>query len=411
MKQTPKQTLVEMFRETLRRLDVGERMNARIHCERGILTIGEDLYDLASYEKLQVVAIGKAASTMAAAFDTLVGQGRATGIIVPPHMPADPLPNFRYIPGEHPYPNDGSFEAARAVLSMLEAAGEESLIVYLISGGGSALFESPLHDASFYETLVTCGANIYEMNVMRKHVSEVKGGRLAVAAWPARQVTVYVSDVPNGKDSTIASGPTMPDESTITDCREIAARYGIALPEPLTETPKPGDPYFERSRYLALMSNQDAIDTLMELARAQGWHAESDVTCDDWPMERAASYLLDRLRALPHTPSCIVSGGELSCPVSGQGIGGRNQAFVLQCATQIAGERIAVLSGGTDGADGNSPAAGAVADGATLSRSQLNAHASLQNSDSHTYFAALDDAIMTGPTGNNVRDLRILVKY
>jgi hydroxypyruvate reductase len=427
--QTVKSQLVEMFRETLRQLDLGACMSARIHCQRNILTLGEDLYDLSAYQRVQVVAIGKAASEMAATFDTLVGQGRATGIVVPPHAPAAPLDNFRYIPGGHPYPTHGSVQAAHAVLRLLQAAGEESLIVFLISGGGSAVFEAPLwEDISLedcqrlYQTLVTCGANIYEMNTVRKHFSAVKGGRLALAAWPARQVTLYVSDVPTGRDSTVASGPTMPDESTVGECREIIARYKMPLPASyrckssgeIPETPKPGDGYFVRSRYLSLLSNQDGIEALVEMARDRGWFVEVDTACDDWPLARAADHLLARLRAIPNAPAGVVSGGELSCPVTGQGIGGRNQAFALYCAMRTAGEPIAVLSAGTDGADGNSPAAGAVSSGETSERAT---HAGLDprdfyaRSDAHSFFAALGDAIVTGPTGNNVRDLRMLVKY
>jgi glycerate 2-kinase len=420
--QSVKSQLVDIFRETLRRLDLATRMSARIHCQRDVLAIGEDLYDLSAYERLQVLAIGKAAPEMAAAFDTAVGRGRATGIVVPPHACVAPLGNFRCIPGGHPYPNQGSMQAAHAVLNMLRAAGEESLIVFLISGGGSAVFEAPLwNDISLqdcrrlYETLVTCGANIYEMNTVRKHFSAVKGGRLAVAAWPARQVTLYVSDAPAGRDSTVASGPSMPDESTVAECREIIARYRMSLPasyqREIPETPKPGDGYFDRSRYLALLSNQDGVEALAELACGCGWFVTRDTSCDDWPLERAADHLLARLRAMEGTPACVVSGGELSCPVTGQGTGGRNQAFALYCAMQIAGERIAVLSAGTDGADGNSPAAGAVSGGETCRRTDLDARDFYARSDSYSFFAPLGDAIVTGPTGNNVRDLRLLVKY
>jgi hydroxypyruvate reductase len=179
----------------------------------------------------------------------------------------------------------------------------------------------------------------------------------------------------------------------------------------LPETPKPGDPVFRRSRYVSVLSNEDAVAAAVNVAASHGWTAECDTTCDDWPLERAADYLLERLRSMPKRPACIVSGGELSCPVTGEGQGGRNQAFVLYCAQRIAGERIAVLSAGTDGIDGNSPAAGAVADGDTLSRSKHNAQLSYQQSDSYTYFVALGDTVMTGPTGNNVRDLRLLLAY
>ncbi len=418
-----KTELAAMFRETLARLDPAARMAERIYCEHGVLSIGEDLYDLSAYERLQVIAIGKAAVPMADAFDQLVGRGRATGIVVAPHAPESPLRNFRYIEGGHPCPDEGSVRAARAVVEMVGPAGKESFIVFLISGGGSALFEAPLWEdvplegcRRLYEILVTCGANIYEMNTVRKHFSAVKGGHLAAAAWPARQVTLYISDVPEGRDSTVASGPTMPDESTAAECREIIARYKMDLPESyqrgIPETPKSGEGYFDHSRYHLLMSNRDGLEILADLARQRGWRVEVDTSCDDWPLEKAADYLLSRLRRL-RAPACIVTGGELSCPVTGNGIGGRNQAFALYCATKIAGERLAVFSGGTDGLDGNSPAAGASADGETCARAaaaNLDPRDFYERSDSYTFFDKLGDAIVTGPTGNNVRDLRVLVK-
>jgi hydroxypyruvate reductase len=419
-----KQQLVGMFREALGSLDLARRMAARIHCERSLLTIHDDLYDLDAFTQLRVIAIGKAAAEMATTFDLLIGRGRASGIVVAPYEATAMLPNFRYLTGGHPYPTKGSFTAARAVLQMLETCDEQSLVIFLISGGGSAVFELPLFDdieiedcRRFYELLVTCGANIYEMNVLRKHFSAVKGGRLAVAAWPARQATLFVSDVPAGKDSTVASGPTMPDESTVKECQQVLARYDLALPtsyrREIPETPKPGEGNFDHSRYYKLLSNEDGVKALADLARARGWNTVIDVSCDDWPLERATSYLLDRLVGMQR-PACVVSGGELSSPVTGTGTGGRNLAFVLDCAMHIGNERIAVLSAGTDGVDGNSPAAGAVADGTTMERAAkagLDPRDYFARSDSHTFFGLLGDAIVTGPTGNNVRDLRILLAY
>ena len=418
-----KTLLAGMFREALGRLDLNGRMASEVSGLFG------------QYRDIRVVALGKAAAEMAASFDALIGPGRSTGIVATTTPAASPRPNFRYFVGGHPYPNAQSFQAAGAALDLLEGAGEDCSVVFLISGGGSAALEKPLFDdislddaAEFHRALVTVGANIYEMNVLRKHFSAVKGGRLAVAACPARQVTFYVSDVPPGRPSTIASGPTMPDESTAAECDEIVARYGLLRKFPssyrvhferssIPETPKPGDPRFANSRYVALLSNQDGVDALLDLARARGWAADADISPDDWPMERAAEHLLGRLRAmpvLPERPACLISGGELSCPVTGDGVGGRNQAFVLYCAMKIAGEKIAVLSGGTDGVDGNSPAAGAVADGSTVERARaagLDPRRFYERSDSHSFFSSLEDTIVTGPTGNNVRDLRILLAF
>jgi hydroxypyruvate reductase len=418
--------LRELFLETLERIELRQIMTERLRCERGVLDLCGDLYALDAVSEAVVIAVGKAAAEMAAALEELAGAGRLRGLVAAPAFPEAPLTNFHYFAGGHPYPNAQSREAAHAALRLVTPLDENALVIYLLSGGGSALFEKPLFDdigmeevAAFNRALVTCGANIYEMNVLRKHFSAVKGGRLAAAAFPARQVTLYVSDVPAGKPSTIASGPTMADESTIEECYLIAARYGLteSLPDPyahrlreraLPETPKPGEGWFEHSRYHALLDNEYAVEELAALARRRGWQVEVDLSCDDWPYAAAADHLLARLHELPR-PACLISGGELSCPVTGPGVGGRNQHFALYCATRIAGQNLAVLSAGTDGIDGNSPAAGAVAAGATLARAAGGAQEALARCDSHTFFAALGDAIITGPTGNNVRDLRILL--
>jgi hydroxypyruvate reductase len=442
--------LKEMFLQALRELDLPGRLRQQVWAKGSVLEIGGDLYALDQLERIRAIALGKAAAEMAAALDEALGVGRATGLVVSSAEPGTRLPNFRYVVGGHPCPTAASIEAANAALELAgRSAGECSLLIFLISGGGSALLEKPLFDditleqaAAFHRLLVTCGVGIYEMNVLRKHFSAVKGGRLALAAYPARQCTLYVSDVPTGKPSTIASGPTMPDESTVADCMAVTERYGLvdSLPAPyacrlrwaaerlkggkpaadtpeypIPETPKPGDPRFEHSRYYSVLSNQDGIDSLARQAAQRGWAVEVDLSCDDWPLEKAADALMARLRDLRQRsgkPSCVISGGELSSPVTGSGAGGRNQAFALYCATKIAGEKTAMLSAGTDGIDGNSPAAGATACGSTLRRAAeagLDPLAYYRNSDSYSFFEALGDAIVTGPTGNNVRDLRVLV--
>ena len=427
--------LRQLFLDALRALDLPARMNARIRASATVLQIHDDLYALDQYRHVKVIAFGKAAAEMTGCMDEILGRGRANGIVVSHAEPRATLPNFQYITGGHPYPNEQSLQAAEAALRLAAGSGQRTLLLFLISGGGSAVLEKPLLDdidleqlREFNRVLVTCGANIREMNVVRKHFSAIKGGRLGVAAHPARQATVFVSDVPEDAASTVASGPTMPDETTVAECLEIAGRYGLAerLPEPyarrlragdLPETPKPGDPRFADSCYYPVLSNADGIEALLRLTEERGWQAEADTSCDDWPLEEAADHLLQRLAALRTAhggPVCIVSGGELSSPVTGNGSGGRNQAFVLYCAMRITGQPISVMSGGTDGGDGNSPAAGAAADGATAQRAValgLDPGAFYRNSDSYTFFSALGDEIVTGPTGNNVRDLRVLISY
>jgi hydroxypyruvate reductase len=265
------------------------------------------------------------------------------------------------------------------------------------------------------------------MNAIRKHVSAVKGGRLAAAAGRATKITLAVSDVPVGKESALASGPTLPDPTTIADVQRMIAEFSLRekLPPALLrwidegkmpETPKEGDAAFGNSHFSLLLGLDDLFHPAHYATETKGFLACCDNTTDDWPVEKAAEYLLEQLeevqRTNPGQRVAVIADGEVSSPVKGKGIGGRNAAFVLACVKKIAGRKIAVLSAGTDGVDGNSPAAGAVADGETLERGRaigLNARYMFGESDSYSYFARLGDTIVTGPTGNNLRDLRILL--
>jgi glycerate 2-kinase len=262
---------------------------------------------------------------------------------------------------------------------------------------------------------------------VRKHLSAVKGGRLAQAAFPAQQVSLLVSDVPDGTPDALASGPTMPDSTSVDDCYRIAEKYELLRQFPvstrelferhaLDETPKSDDPAFVRARWWTVLSNQSAIEEASVAAERAGFIVHVDNSCDDWDYEQAADYLLQRVRELRKQFSavCLISGGEVTVKVTNGGVGGRNQQFALACAEKIAGENLTVLSAGTDGVDGNSPAAGAIADGTTLERARgrgLAVRGALEAFDAYPFFKALGDAIETGPTGNNLRDLRILLAY
>src|SRR5277367_4562485 len=276
-----------------------------------------------------------------------------------------------------------------------------------------------------YRALVHSGAPIAEINAIRKHLSSVKGGRLAQAAFPAQQVSLLVSDVPDSMPDAVASGPTMPDSTSVEDCYRIVEKHGLLSQLPhsarelferhaLEETPKSDDQAFNRSRWWTILSNQTAVEQARAAAERAGFAVHVDNSCDDWDYERAADYLLKRLRELRKESQrvCLLSGGEVTVKVTNGGIGGRNQQFALVCALKIAGENITVLSAGTDGIDGNSPAAGAIVDGTTIERAKsqgLGPAASLLAFHAYPFFDALDDTIMTGPTGNNLRDLRIFL--
>lgn len=431
-----KERLRDIFLETINELRIDQVMRSAIQCKDGVLQFGQESIDLSPFKKVLVVSIGKAAGRMTEEFVSIVAPQRVSGIVVSsvPTTKAPPF-FFRYI-GGHPYPNKESFHSAAVVQEMVRDLDENHLVIYLLSGGGSAVCERPIDDSisfddahDFFRLLVTCGADIVEINTLRKHFSSIKGGRLAALAHPARQATLYISDVPEGQDSSVASGPTMADPSTIEDCYRIAKERGLMerLPAPIrrmfeektiAETPKPGDERFATSSYHCILSNSAAVAAVKRRAEKAGWQVEVDLSVDDVPVADAADKLLARLEKMrasdPSRPAAVITGGELSSPVIGDGQGGRNQAFVLDCVPKIAGRNIAVISAGTDGIDGNSPAAGAIADGETLARAEeakLSVEDYFLRSDSYNFFRTLGDALETGPTENNVRDIRLLTAW
>jgi glycerate 2-kinase len=424
----------EIFLDALAEAEIGKAFERHVQCERGVLRVCEDLYDLKTYSRVLAVSFGKAAHRMAEILARQVGP-TVQGIVVDPNQHAYQLPGYRYFQGGHPQPNAESVKGAEAVLKSLGTLNEESLAIFLISGGGSAALEKPV-DAEIslddliatYKALVHSGAPIAQINAVRKHLSAVKGGRLAQAAQGAQQVSIMVSDVPENELDSLSSGPTMPDSSTLDDCYRIVSEHNLLPQFPasvrelferhaLEETPKKDDVEFARSRWWKILSNETAEKAAAAAASRQGFAVEIDHSCDDWDYARAADHLLGRLRKLRSEVSktCLISGGEVTVKVpKDAGAGGRNQHFALYCARKIAGENIAVLSAGTDGIDGNSPAAGAVVDGTTMERARvasLDVDAYFKGFNSFPLFRKLGDVIETGPTGNNVRDLRILLAY
>jgi hydroxypyruvate reductase len=430
-----KQLARRIFQETISAIDIPEAMQRKLRREGTVLRLNDTAVDLRAFAKVRVIAIGKAAHAMVEGFGGLLGgEFRFEGIVSAPTPPARASEGMKYFVGGHPTPDEQSWRAAEAILASLKDCDEKTVVFFLLSGGGSALVELPLDPQQTLEdvrqlhrALVTCGAPIDAMNAVRKHVSAVKGGRLAAAAGRATKITLAVSDVPVGKESALASGPTLPDPTTIADVQRMIAEFSLRekLPPALLrwidegkmpETPKEGDAAFGNSHFSLLLGLDDLFHPAHYATETKGFLACCDNTTDDWPVEKAAEYLLEQLeevqRTNPGQRVAVIADGEVSSPVKGKGIGGRNAAFVLACVKKIAGRKIAVLSAGTDGVDGNSPAAGAVADGETLERGRaigLNARYMFGESDSYSYFARLGDTIVTGPTGNNLRDLRILL--
>jgi glycerate 2-kinase len=428
-----RQVARDIFQQALAGASISRAFSRHVHCERGMLRVREDLYDLHSYSRVLVVSLGKAAHTMV---EALAGQVGASleGIVASSVQPSAQIHGFRYFRGGHPTPAAESIQAASAILRALQGLPASALVIFLLSGGGSSIVEKPIDDElslddliATYRALVHSGAPIAEINAIRKHLSAVKGGRMSLAAFPANQVSLLVSDVPDNTPDALASGPTMPDSTSVEDCYRIAEKHELLKQFPqsarelferhaIEETPKSDDPAFHRARWWTVLSNQTAIDEASIAAERAGFIVHIDNSCDDWDYEHAADYLLTRLRELrkQFSPVCLISGGEVTVKVVNGGVGGRNQQFALACAATIAGENIAVLSAGTDGVDGNSPAAGAVSDGSTVERARvlgLDARVALEKFDAYALFRALGDAIEIGPTGNNLRDLRILLAY
>lgn len=412
----------------------------------GSLVIDGNAVPRGQLRHIRIVAVGKAADAMLRAvlipLRTLL-ECDIAGVLVAPESTSELPQNFQFFAGGHPTPNQASFDGARAVLNLLRsvsetATGRNTLCLFLISGGASAMMELPLDPAisladtaEFHRALVASGASITEINCVRKHFSSVKGGRLALAAGNARCHSLLISDVPAGHEDALGSGPTIADSSTVADCREILARYEL-LPrfptsvqhffgsDQLDETPKAGT---MNAQITILLDAQDLARAAAHRAEALGWTVVIDNSCDEWEYRAAAEHLIEKLRALrsQHPRICLVSAGEVIVSLSSQkarsggsvGIGGRNQQFALYAATQLSPEEgpIAILSAGSDGIDGNSPAAGAVIN-ETTSHHPADRNAALQalqNFDAYSFLQSRNNIITIGPSGNNLRDLRILL--
>jgi hydroxypyruvate reductase len=373
---------------------------------------------------------------------------------------------FHYFEGGHPLPNEESFAAARAALAMLRKAKKDTLVFFLISGGGSAMFDLPLDSRislddtiAFHELLLASGAPISEVNTLRKHFSAVKGGRLAIAAPEAAKVSLLLPDVPLRSLDALSSGPTSPDHSTVAEVRSLLEKYDLKakLPpsvrafferEDLPESPgnkgwRPPffpkfskheiaptrrvtaaatmngeDEAFSKSVFELLLSSHDLAENARALAQKAGFYVVVDNSCDDWDYADAARYLLERFHALRavHPRLCLISVGEVTVKLDrSPGAGGRNQQFAMECALELekyGDEQLTVLSAGSDGIDGNTRSAGAIADPTTVTRAHtfgFHLKSSLAAFDACPMFTALGDAVVTGPTGHNLRDLRLLL--
>lgn len=430
-----KDTARQIFRDTLAGIDIPATLAEKLGLHNGAIHASNERINLRDFREILAISIGKAAIALAEGLHAvLTPEFNLRGIMAGPSKPTKQLGGWEAIASGHPVPNAESFRAGRTILELLGECGKQTLVFFLLSGGGSSLVELPLDQgisvedfSQLHHALVTCGAPIEEINAIRKHLSATKGGRLAAAAPEAMKLTFGVTDVPEGQETALASGPTLPDPTTVADAERIAQQYSLVDKLParlrekferheLQETPKEGDRAFTHARFELLLGRRDLFHHAHIAAEAAGFFAVCDNSTDGWPVEKAAKHLLSQVEALARSnngrPVALISDGEVSSPVTGKGVGGRNSAFALACVEPIAGRDITVLSAGTDGVDGNSAAAGAVTDGATLEKAReakMNPAEFYRRSDAFTFFDRLGDAILTGPTGNNLRDLRILL--
>lgn len=422
-----KERLRQLFDAVLRDLDVGAALQRAVHAT----------FERDDRRPKLVLALGKAARPMAEALLRALPGCPMRGLVVPPAPDEAPLGPFERIAGGHPLPDAGSLRAGLRALELARSVRADEDVVFLISGGGSSLCEAPIDPRvgvdevrTLYRALVGCGAPIVAINIVRRHLSAVKGGKLAHAAVAAhRRVTFSISDVPHGAPAgTLASGPTEPELTTPADCRTVLTEHGLwpFVPTVLAERLRTADlpppvtgADMDRSLFSRVQDPSEATWSCRQRLRACGWYAVVDDTTDDWPCDRAAEHLLRRLEHLRRRHAgrtvALVAGGELSVPLPPDpGTGGRNQQFALACARRIRGQPITVLSCGTDGIDGNSPAAGAIVDGTTMVRARrtfLDVHAAMRRCDAFPLLHALGDTVLTGPTGTNVRDLRVLLAH
>ncbi|HEY7338757.1 MAG TPA: glycerate kinase [Bryobacteraceae bacterium] len=415
-----------IFRAALEAADPEQAVLRHLRIDGDALIAGRRRYRLSRFDRIHVVGAGKASASMARAVERTLGRRVSSGVINVPDGRRQPrLKRIELQPSGHPVPDDRGLKGARRILEIARRAGEKDLLICLISGGASALMPTPAPPVTLAaeqrvtRQLLKCGATIHEINTIRKHISFAKGGQLAALAWPATVITLILSDVIGDDPGVIGSGPTAPDSSTAADAARVFEKYSIRQ-IPLRETPKPGDPEFTRVQNLIVGSNRQAVDAAARKARALGYRTMVLSTSVEGEAREVAlvhaaiiKEILDRGQPL-RAPACVLSGGETTVTVRGKGVGGRNQEFVLAAALALDGlGPFIVFSAGTDGADGPTDAAGAIADEQTLHRARALMREDLRrflaDNNSYRFFEKIKGLVKTGPTGTNVMDIRILL--
>ena len=437
--QGQRDTALAIARAGLAAVDPAAAVRRHVHREGTRLVVGDRVYNLDEFDRVLVVGAGKASAPMAQALAEALGDRLSGGWVNVKYGYELAVPGITVHPAGHPVPDEASVQGTREISRLLETAGERDLVLCAISGGGSALMTLPAPGLSLADfqamtqALLRCGATINELNALRKHLDGVKGGGLARLAAPATLVALLLSDVVGNPLDVIASGPTVPDTTTCEDACAVVDRYGLwdALPPAMTErlragrageipdTPKAGDPLFERVQTVVVGSNSQAAEAALAKARELGFHTlllSTYVEGEAREVGRVCAAIARELaregRPLPR-PACVVLGGETTVTVRGQGRGGRNQELALAAIPALAGlDDVLLLTVATDGSDGPTDTAGAFADGTSLSRAEalgLDPLAYLANNDAYTFFERLGDLLITGPTRTNVNDLTFIL--
>jgi len=389
------------------------------------LAAGAKHYKLDHYRRIFVVGAGKATAAMAQAVEKLLGERISGGLINVKYGHTAKLARIELNECAHPVPDSAGVKGAERIAAIAAEARKDDLIICLISGGASSLLPLPISGMTLTakqaltQKLLKAGANIHQMNAVRKHLSAIKGGRLAETAYPATVLTLILSDVIGDDPSTIGSGPTAPDPTSVADAEALLKQFGIKTKLPLRETPKPGDALFRRVQNVIVGSNRLAIDAAAAKARELGLNAlvlSSYIEGETRDVAMVHAAIAREIVATGQpvkAPVCVISGGETTVTIRGKGKGGRNQEFVLAAGLALNGlPHVTVLSAGTDGTDGPTDAAGAIADGLTLTRAKALGLAPVEflaRNDSYNFFEALNDLVITGPTNTNVMDLRLMI--
>jgi len=430
---------LKLFNAGLKAVDPVSAIKECLYLKDNKLEILGQTYDLSKYENIYVIGMGKASAAMAKAIEEILDERISTGIVNVKYGHAVPLKTVRVNEAAHPLPDTAGLEGTKEIITLLKQTGEKDLVFCLISGGGSSLLPCPAdgitleQKQSLTKTLLDCGATIHEINVLRKQISQVKGGRLAAIVYPSTLISLILSDVVGDNLESIASGPTVPDPNTFNDCMNVLEKHEIDRKIPveifeyidkgcrgeIEETPKAEDPVFRRTQNVIIGSNIQALKAAKQRAEELGYNSLILSSFIEGESEEVAKVHAAIAREILITgnpvrkPACVISGGETTVKIKGKGLGGRNQEFTLAAALAINGLRdIVIFSAGTDGTDGPTDAAGAMADGLTVRRAAelgLFAERFLRDNDSYNFFKPLGDLVITGPTDTNVMDIRLIL--